>query len=75
MLPYSKYLFKFLKQKQMQQCFIESILKAGIISCWNKKQNVESYLPANKNGGSDLNLSSHTNWPCKNCCFVGYTGA
>ena len=32
--------------------------------------NAKSYLPANKHNVSDLNLSSHTNLPCENCCFV-----
>ena len=51
MLPYSKYLFKFLKQKKLQWCFVDRILKSGLISCWNKKQNTKSYLPANKYRG------------------------
>ena len=72
MLPYNKYLFKFLKQKQMQYCFVNLILKAGLISCWSKKHNAKRYLATNKHSGSDLNLSSHTKLPCKNCCFVGY---
>ena len=72
MLPYNKYLFKFLKQKQMQ-CFVDWILKSGLISCWNKKHNTKSYLPANKHSGSELNLSSHTNMTFENCCFVGYS--
>ena len=46
------------------------MLKAGLISCWEKQQNTKSYLPANKYNGS--NLSSHTILPCDNCCFVGY---
>ena len=46
------------------------LLKAGFISCWNKKLNGKSYLSANKHSGSDLNLSSHTNVPCENSCFV-----
>ena len=33
---------------------------------------MESYLQANKYIDSDLNLSSHTNLPCENCCFVVY---
>ena len=37
-----------------------------------KKQNTKYYLPANKHTGSNLNLSSHTNLPYENCCFVGY---
>ena len=40
--------------------FFDRMLKAGLISCWNKKQNMKSYLPANKRSGSDLNPSSHT---------------
>ena len=48
------------------------MLKAGLISCWSKKQNTKSYLPANKNSGSDLNFSSHTSLSCENCRFVGY---
>ena len=48
------------------------MLKAGLISCWEKKQNTKSYLPANKRSGLNLNPSSHTNLPCENCCFVGY---
>ena len=48
------------------------MLKAGLISCWNEKQNTKSYLSANKHSGLDLNLSFHTNLPCENCCFVGY---
>ena len=43
----------------------------SLISCWNKKQNWKSYLPANKQSGFDLGLSSHNNLPCENCCFVG----
>ena len=50
------------------------MLEAGLISFWEKKQNTKSYLPANKHSGSNLNLSSHTNLPCENCCFVGYCG-
>ena len=46
------------------------LLKAGFISCWNKKLNGKSYLSANKHSGSDINLSSHTNVPCENSCFV-----
>ena len=42
-----------------------------LISCWNKKQNWKSYLPANKHSGFDLNLSFHNNFPCENYCFVG----
>ena len=34
------------------------MLNAGLISCWNKKQNLESYLPANKHSAFDFNLSS-----------------
>ena len=48
------------------------MLKAGLISCRNKKQNTKSYLPAKKHSGSDLSLSSHTNLHLENCCFVGY---
>ena len=48
------------------------MLQASLIKCWNKKQNTERYLADNKNSGSDLNLSSHINLPCKTCCFVGY---
>ena len=47
------------------------MLKAGLISCWNKKQNTKSYLSANKHSSLDLTLSFHTNLPCENCCFVG----
>ena len=47
------------------------MLKTGLISCWKKKQNTKIYLPANKHTGSDLNLSTHTNLPGKNCYFVG----
>ena len=36
-----------------------------------QKLNTKSYLPANKHSGSDLNLSSHSNLPGENCCFVG----
>ena len=43
------------------------MLKAGLISCWEKNRN--------KHSGSNLNLSSHTNLPCENCCFVGYWGS
>ena len=46
------------------------MLKAGLISCWNEKQNLKSYLPANKHSVFDLNLSSHKNLACKNYCFV-----
>ena len=49
------------------------MLKAGLISCWNKEQNTKSYLPANKYSDSDLKLSSDSNMPCENCCFVGYS--
>ena len=48
------------------------MLKAGLISCWNKKQNTKSYLPANKHSGSNLNHSSHIKLPFENCCFVGH---
>ena len=48
------------------------MLKVGLISCWKKKQNTKSYLPANKHSGSNLNLSFHINLPCENYCFVGY---
>ena len=51
--------------------FILYMLKAGLISCWNKKQNTKSYLSANKHSGLDLTLSFHTNLSCANCCFVG----
>ena len=47
------------------------MLKAGLISCWNEKQNTKSYLSANKNSVLDLTLSFHTNLHCGNCCFVG----
>ena len=47
------------------------LLKAGLISGWNKKLNTKSYLPANKYSCSDLNLSSHTNLLCQNCWFAG----
>ena len=47
------------------------MLKAGLISCWNEKQNTKSYLSANKHSGLDFTLSIHTNLPCANCCFVG----
>ena len=47
------------------------MLKAGLISCWNKKQNTKSYLPANKHSGPNLNFSSHTNLPCKNFTLLG----
>ena len=49
------------------------MLKAGLTSCWNKKQNTRSYLPGNKHSGSDLNLSSHTNLPCENWCFAEFS--
>ena len=49
------------------------MLKADLISCQNKKQITKSCLPANKHSDSDLNLSSRTNLPCKNYCFVGYS--
>ena len=32
------------------------MLKAGSISCWNEKQNMESYMPANKHSRFDFNL-------------------
>ena len=51
------YLFKFLKENHMQQCVNKWRLKADFISCWNEKQNLESYLPANK----------HTCFEFKNC--------
>ena len=47
------------------------MLNAGLISSWNKKQNLKSYLPANKHSAFDFNLSSHNNLPCENCCLVG----
>ena len=47
------------------------MLKAGLISCWNEKQNTKSYLSANKHSGLDFTLSLHTNLPGANCCFVG----
>ena len=47
------------------------MLKAGLINCWNEKQNTKSYLSANKHSGLDLTLSFHTNLLCGNCCFVG----
>ena len=47
------------------------MLKAGLISCWNEKQNTKRYMFANKHSGLDLTLSFHTNFPCANCCFVG----
>ena len=46
------------------------MLKAGLISCWDKKQNTKSYLPPNKHSGSNLDLSSHTNLPCENFAFL-----
>ena len=46
------------------------MLKAGSITSWNKKQNMESYLPTNKHSRFDLDLSSHTNLLCKGCYFV-----
>ena len=64
--------FKFLKPKLMQ-CFVDWIFKPGLISYWNKNQNMKSYFPANKYSGSDFNLSSHSNLPYENCCFVGYS--
>ena len=42
------------------------MLKAGLISSWDKKQNTKSYLPANKQSGFNLNHSSHTDLPCEN---------
>ena len=51
--------------------FILYLLKAGLISCWNEKQNTKSYLSANKHSGLDVTLSFHTNLPSANCCFVG----
>ena len=51
--------------------FILYKLKAGLISCWNEKQNTKSYLSANKHSGLDLTLSFHSNLPCANYCFVG----
>ena len=49
------------------------MLKAGLIGCWNEKQNSKSYiyLPANKHSDFGLNLCSHNNLPCENCCFIG----
>ena len=47
------------------------MLKAGLISYWNEKQNTKSYLSANKHSGLDLTLSFHTNLPCANCYFAG----
>ena len=35
-----------------------------------EKQKTKSYLAANQCSGSDLNLSSHTNLPCENFCFI-----
>ena len=46
------------------------MLKAGLISCWDKKQNTKSYLPPNKHSGSNIDLSSHTNLPCENFAFL-----
>ena len=37
------------------------MLKAGLISCWNEKQNAKNYLSTSK----------HTSLPCTNYCFVG----
>ena len=51
--------------------FILYIIKAGLISCWNGRQNTKDYLSANKHSDLDLTLSFHTNLPCANCCFVG----
>ena len=47
------------------------MLEAGLISCWNEKQNTKSYLTVNKRSSLDLTLSFHSNLPCANCCFVG----
>ena len=63
----------FLKQRLMQKCFLDWILKRDLISYLNKKQNTKSSLPANKYSGTDFNRSSHSNLPCENCCFVGYS--
>ena len=30
-------------------------------------------MSANKRSSSDLNLSSHINFPLENCCFVEYS--
>ena len=49
------------------------MVNAGLIGCWNEKQNTKSYLPANKHRGFDLNLFSHTNLPCENCYFVWFS--
>ena len=35
------------------------MLKAGLISCRNKNQNIKSKLPAKKHSGSEPNLSSY----------------
>ena len=47
------------------------MLKVGLISCWNGKQNTKGYLSANRHSGLNLNLSFHTKLPCANCSFVG----
>ena len=49
------------------------MLKADLISCWNKEQNTKSYLPAKKYSDSDLKLSSDSKMPCENCCFVEHS--
>ena len=46
------------------------MLKPGLISCWNKKQNMKSYLPADKHCGSNLNLTSHIDLPYENFAFL-----
>ena len=45
------------------------MLKAVLISCWNKEQNTKSYLPGNKHSGSNLNLSSQTNLSCEKFAY------
>ena len=46
------------------------MLKAGLISSWDKKQNSKSYLPVNKHSGFNLNHSSHTDLPCENFALL-----
>ena len=52
------------------QCFVDWMLKAGLISSWDKKQNSKSYLPVNKHSGFNLNHSSHTDLPCENFALL-----
>ena len=49
------------------------MFKAGLISCWNKKQNTEDHLRANNHHGFDLKLSTQTKLLCENCCFIGFS--